>query len=128
MRKRSKQPSNRMWDEGQSCQRFFEYRQWQQYFAVTQTSKGQEQEGNEATDAEARVRQLLEESRAKTEDARERQAVDGSFKRYVADPWLEFTGWHRHLQEFQWDDLLRFVEPTARERKQGREGSKGIVR
>jgi ElaB/YqjD/DUF883 family membrane-anchored ribosome-binding protein len=49
-------------------------------------SKSQEREGDEATDAEARVKQLLEESRAKMEDARERQAVDGSFKRYVADP------------------------------------------
>jgi hypothetical protein len=82
-----------------------------------------EGEDEETIDADARLREVLRESRAKVEQARQPQTVDDSFKRYVADLWLEFTGWHRHLQGFQWDDLLGFVEWTARERAQ--EQSKG---
>jgi hypothetical protein len=82
-----------------------------------------EGEDEETIEADVRLREVLREGRAKVEEARQRQTVDGSFKRYVADPWLEFTGWHRHLQGFQWDDLLGFVEWTARERAQ--EQSKG---
>ena len=88
------------------CQRFFEYRQWQRYFAVSQGKSvrihGQvDEEGEETTNAEAGLREVLRESRAKVKEAQQRQTVDGSFKRYVADPWLEFTGWHRHLKGFQ---------------------------
>lgn len=124
---------NRMWQDKQRCQRFFEYRQWQRYFAASQEESiggdGEVDEaGEETIDGESQLREMLRESRAKVSDARQRQAVDGSFKRYVADPWLEFTGWHRHLQGFQWDDLLRFVEPTAREQsqKQGKRGKKAV--
>lgn len=128
VRKKGKQALNRMWEDKQSCQRFFEYRQWQRYFVVSQGRPDQEAEevegeGEETIDADVGLREVLRESRAKVEEARQRQTVDGSFKRYVADPWLEFTGWHRHLEGFQWDDLLRFVERTARE--QAQEQSKG---
>lgn len=33
VRKKGKQALNRMWQDKQRCQRFFEYRQWQRYFA-----------------------------------------------------------------------------------------------
>ena len=52
-------------------------------------------------EADTGLREVLQEGRAKVEEARQRQTVDGSFKRYVADPWLEFTGWYRHLAGFQ---------------------------
>ena len=116
------------------CQRFFEYRQWQRYFAVSQGKSvrihGQvDEEGEETTNAEAGLREVLRESRAKVKEAQQRQTVDGSFKRYVADPWLEFTGWHRHLKGFQWDDLLRLAERTDRERLQEQnKGGKKVAR
>ncbi|KAM0714661.1 hypothetical protein Q7P37_009959 [Cladosporium fusiforme] len=63
---------------------------------------GEEDEAEDETiDGESQLREVLREIRAKVADARQRQAVDGSFKRYVADPWLEFIGWHRRLQGFQ---------------------------
>jgi hypothetical protein len=94
-----------MWEDKRWCQRFFEYRQWQRYFVV---SRGALDEGDEHVEAEGKdqetidtdvgLREVLREGRVKVEEARQRQTVDGSFKRYVADPWLEFTGWHRHYQ------------------------------
>jgi hypothetical protein len=51
-----------------------------------------EGEDEETIEADVRLREVLREGRAKVEEARQRQTVDGSFKRYVADPWLEFTG------------------------------------
>ena len=126
VQKKGKQALNRMWEGKQWCQRFFEYRQWQRYFVVsrgTPDERDEQVEGEgkdqETIDADAGLREVLREGRVKAEEARQRQTVDGRFKRYVADPWLEFTGWHRHLQGFQWDDLLGFVEWTARERAQG---------
>jgi superfamily II DNA helicase RecQ len=136
VRKKGKQALNRMWEDKRLCQRFFEYRQWQRYFVVSQGRLDQEDEGvegegedEETIDADAGLREVLREGRAKVEEARQRQTVDGSFKRYVADPWLEYTGWHRHLQGFQWDDLLGFVERTARERAQEQsKGGRNVVR
>jgi len=43
-------------------------------------------EDEETIDADAGLREVLREGRAKVEEARQRQTVDGSFKRYVADP------------------------------------------
>ena len=137
VRKKEKQALNRMWEDKQWCQRFFEYRQWQRYFVVSRGMSGEgdermegEGEDRETIDVNAGLREVLREGRAKVEEARQRQTVDGSFKRYVADPWLEFTGWHRHLAGFQWDDLLGFVEWTARERaqEQSKGGGRKVVR
>lgn len=118
MRKKTAQPLNLMWDEGQSCQRVFRAAGWPAYVAIKP-----EVERHKADDALARFqaqRSRIEEEEAAT--AAHDIIKEG--KRQLPNPWLEMTGWTAHLKGYRRTELIAArlppespPEPSARDNR-----------
>ena len=107
---RVKHTANRLWKEGERCQRIFEYRQWRRMFVVegrveTQ-AEGEKMGANEA-------KRLIQRATAIIDAAGEEE--DSSRDHFVADPWMEMTGCHRHLRGFDHVKLLQHIRPAIGE-------------
>lgn len=95
-----------MWKEGVHCQRFFEYKQWKRVFPV-RSGDDEERTKSEAPStqtADRLIRRAYEIIGAA--DRRE----DHSRDHFIADPWIEITGWHRHLRGFDHQKLKTYIE------------------
>ena len=88
-RAKSVHSANRMWHEGQACQRFFKTGKWQRYFQVK--ARAREPTTSQAGQRDERAEQMLAEMDAAIEAAQSQRKIDGSANRYVANPWLSFT-------------------------------------
>jgi hypothetical protein len=114
---RVKHTANRLWKEGGRSQRFFEYRQWTRMFVVEGPIETQP-EGETSGANEAK--RLIQRANAIIDAASEEE--DSSRDHFVADPWMEMTGWHRHLRGFDHVKLLQHIRPAIGE--VGAEGDK----
>jgi len=113
-RAKSKHASNRTWEHGIWCQRFFEYKQWKRVFPV---AGGPDQDRTEDEEySAATAKRLVQRAQDIVEEAEKRE--DSTRDHFVADPWMGMTGWHRHLRGFDHQSLLAYVRPAA-----GEEGS-----
>ncbi|KAK1046048.1 hypothetical protein LTR74_018028 [Friedmanniomyces endolithicus] len=87
-----------MWEEGQHCQRFFEFGPWQRYFLSVERAEQEEQ-----------AEKILAEGKAILEAARAKRKIEASTSQYDANPWLRFTQWPQHLAGFQREHLLAAI-------------------
>ncbi|KAE8822992.1 hypothetical protein HRS9122_10467 [Pyrenophora teres f. teres] len=94
MRQKSKHASNRIWRDGQCCQRLFRAVGWPAYVAV-ETSV----EAANLEDISQRVKADRQHQREEREAAMAKEKIKEGI-RSQADPWLELTGWVPHLQAF----------------------------
>ncbi|GIZ36530.1 hypothetical protein CKM354_001215300 [Cercospora kikuchii] len=99
-------PTDRIWEEGQHCQRFFKFRGWQRYFVVSHAVEAP------ASDA---MRALLGQIQERREELRKESTIPAENARSVADPWLDFTGWSAHLAGFTSEELLATIRPAEGE-------------
>jgi superfamily II DNA helicase RecQ len=98
--------SNRLWQDGQLCQRLFKASGWPAYFVVQ--ARAQQDDGG---DALRLGRADLEQRRQEREQAaREEGFHNGS--RFLANAWIDFTGWPAHVQPFTRQELLSFIRPA----------------
>jgi hypothetical protein len=76
---------DKMWEERQHCQRFFEFAQWKKYFRVSkQPEQDRQHEGGKISDAiMERFAEEIEESMAMKRKERE---IEGSGSRYLPNP------------------------------------------
>lgn len=103
--------TNRMWDSGRWCQRFFEYRQWKRVFPV---AGGDEDERNVAVeDSTNAAKRLVQQAKNIIEEAEKEE--DASRDHFIANPWMEMTGWHRHLRGLDHKVLLAYIRPAVEE-------------
>ncbi|KAK5109835.1 hypothetical protein LTR85_002040 [Meristemomyces frigidus] len=107
--------TNKMWQEGQDCQRFFEFGKWKKYFAVKVQPPQQERSVLDAEEREKRADAVIDKHLADIEAYRREQCIGGEGSRYTPMPWLDFTGWHRHLGDLKLD-VLRYLRPAADEK------------
>jgi superfamily II DNA helicase RecQ len=107
VKQKSKQPSNRLWRDGQSCQRLFKAAGWPAYIVV------------EATVSESGMEDLSQRVKADRQHQREERkvaAAEDAIKEGVrvhADPWVELTEWVPHLKGVSRAALLRAREPAC---------------
>jgi superfamily II DNA helicase RecQ len=66
--------------------------------------------GGEVTDRAHEAKRLIQRANAIIDAAGEEE--DSSRDHFVADPWMEMTGWHRHLRGFDHVKLLQHVRPA----------------
>jgi hypothetical protein len=105
-RVKNRHASNRLWKEGQLCQRLFKASGWPAYFVVQ--AQAQQDDGG---DALRFGRADLEQRRKEREQAaREEGFYNGS--RFLANAWIDFTGWPAHVQPFTRQELLHLVRPA----------------
>ncbi|CAA9960673.1 DNA helicase recq [Pyrenophora teres f. maculata] len=109
MRQKSKHASNRIWRDGQSCQRLFRAVGWPAYVAV-ETSV----EAANLEDISQRVKADRQHQREEREAAMAKEKIKEGI-RSQADPWLELTGWVPHLQGIPRAALLRAKQPVGGE-------------
>lgn len=104
MKKMLAQPSNRMWQDGQTCQRVFRAIGWPAYMVV-RASRAVSQTADIAQEVlsswqnDHKRRRVLQE-----------QAVIKDSHRVKVDPWLELTAWVPHLKGFSRASLLEARE------------------
>jgi superfamily II DNA helicase RecQ len=110
-RVKSKHTPNRMWKEGVHCQRFFEYKQWKKVFPV-RGGDGDERMRSDPRNAVA-AKRLVQRAQDIVDEAEKRE--DTTRDHFVADPWMEMTGWHRHLRGFDHQSLLAYLRPATGE-------------
>jgi hypothetical protein len=84
-RKKTAGGNNKIWKEGQYCQRFFKFAQWKKYFQVSKQSRQDRQCGGvEISDATMeRLAEEIEESMMKKRKERE---IEGNSSRYLPNP------------------------------------------
>ncbi|KAK1914357.1 hypothetical protein P3342_007603 [Pyrenophora teres f. teres] len=109
MRQKSKHASNRIWRDGQCCQRLFRAVGWPAYVAV-ETSV----EAANLEDISQRVKADRQHQREEREAAMAKEKIKEGI-RSQADPWLELTGWVPHLQGIPRAALLRAKQPVGGE-------------
>ena len=97
----------KVWKEGISYQRFFEYAQWKRHFEV---QVQREEEGNsnkkELTD------KVLGEIRREVEELRRKETIGENNNRYQPNAWLDFTGWDNHLSIHNKESILLTIRSS----------------
>jgi superfamily II DNA helicase RecQ len=111
---RKKHSPNRMWTDEQHCQRLFENPQWKKYFAVKLQPAQFEQSEVDFEARERRADAIIKKHEADLKAHKRERLIGGEGGRYVPMPWLDFTGWHRHLGEFKMD-VVQYVQPAVGE-------------
>ncbi|KAK4551452.1 hypothetical protein LTR86_011159, partial [Recurvomyces mirabilis] len=113
VKKKQKHSRDSIWNDSISCQRFFEYGQWQRLFAVrvdhVPNNPASRQAGIEIA---KRVSSSVKVARAAKHDQRR---IQGHSQRCVANPWLDFVGWHRHLAGLPVKELIQTTWPAKEE-------------
>jgi superfamily II DNA/RNA helicase len=105
MKKMEAQPTNRMWKDGQTCQRVFRAVGWPAYMAIRARPTA-----SENTDIRQGVLSSWQNDHSKRQ-ALQAQAVIQASHRVKADVWLELTAWVPHLQGCSRTSLLEAREP-----------------
>ena len=82
VRKKTVGGDNRMWEEGQHCQRFFEFAQWKRYFQVSKQLELDRQHGG-AKISDATIERLAEELKESIAKKRKEREIKGSSSRYL---------------------------------------------
>ena len=96
-----------MWVEGQSCQSFFQTGGWQKIFPIQVVpASGQPVE----VDIVRKIGEWADQLKADLQKAQEE--VRTSRSRYEANPWLEHTGWERHITDGCRGWVTEFVQAT----------------
>jgi len=109
----------KIWEEGQHCQRFFEFAQWKKYFQVSkQPEQGREHRSSEANDE--KIERLVEEMEESMVEKRKERVIGDSSSRYLPNPWLDFVGWDEHLKNFKRSELLQMTEGGGQEGREER--------
>jgi superfamily II DNA helicase RecQ len=67
----------------------------------------------EQVDSVRAAKRLIQMAQAKIDAAGEKE--DSSRDHFIADPWMEMTGWHRHLRGFDHKELLQNIRPAVGE-------------
>jgi len=105
MRKKDAQPSNRMWQDNQWCQRVFRAPGWPVYMAVRNRPAALHM-----ADAAQGLLSTWQHDQKRLE-ARQAQATIQETHRVQADTWLELTAWVPHLKGLSRASLLEAREP-----------------
>lgn len=105
MKKAQAQPSNRMWQDGQTCQRLFRAVGWPAY-VVVQADATILQTTDLAQEILSSWQHDVQQRRAL-----QSQTIIQDSHRVKADPWLELTAWVPHLKGFSRASLLEAREP-----------------
>lgn len=102
-----------MWEEGVSCQRFFRTGKWQHWFVV----QGGERNADITRKDEwlRRGEQMLAEFQCQVVEHAQQNKIDPAGHRYVANAWLDRTGWAPHLSRYNAGELEEFVRWPQRE-------------
>jgi hypothetical protein len=108
------QTANRMWDEGQAYQQFFNEPSWKRNTPVT-VSAGGGSDGGTRQDAVELIDRLLTQREADDSRQRQRQTIQGEGGRQEVSPWLRFVAWHVHLAGFDRAEILSTIRPPAGE-------------
>jgi hypothetical protein len=111
---------DKMWEESQHCQRFFEFAQWKKYFQVLKQS-GQDRQCVGAEISDARMERLAEEIEESMMKKRKEREIQGNGSRYLPNPWLDFVGWDEHLKGFKRSEMLEMTEASKEKRQDGEE-------
>ncbi|KAK3617752.1 hypothetical protein LTR22_026629 [Elasticomyces elasticus] len=111
---RKKHSPNRMWIEGQHCQRLFENPHWKKYYVVTEPLPPPERSEVDVETRERVADTIIEKHAADVQAHKKERLIEGEGSRYVPTPWLDFTGWHRHLGGFK-KDVVQYVQPAVGE-------------
>ncbi|PVH94164.1 hypothetical protein DM02DRAFT_540007, partial [Periconia macrospinosa] len=109
MRQASKHARNRIWRDGQRCQRLFKAVGWPAYIGVETSA-----EATNIEDICQRVKADREHRRKEREAALAEQRIKEGI-RSQADPWLTLTEWVPHLQDLPRAALLRARQPPGAE-------------
>lgn len=104
MKKMEAQPRNRMWQDGQTCQRVFRAVGWPAYTAVRARPAA-----SQPTDIAQGVLSSWQSDRKKRQ-ALQAQAIVKDSHRVKADVWLELTAWVPHLKGCSRASLLEARE------------------
>ncbi|KAK4551607.1 hypothetical protein LTR86_011031, partial [Recurvomyces mirabilis] len=112
-KKKQRHIRNGIWNDSISCQRFFEYAQWRRLFAVridhVPTTPVSRQAGIEIA---KRVSSSVKVARAAKHNQRR---IQSHSHRCIANPWLDFVGYRRHLAGFPVEKLIRTTWPAREE-------------
>jgi superfamily II DNA helicase RecQ len=92
VRKKDKQPSNRLWKDCQPCQRLFKAAGWPAYITVESVAS----EGS-VGEVQGKVKAQRQRMQAKRDAAAALDTI-GDNRRTAPNPWLELTGWLPHLR------------------------------
>jgi hypothetical protein len=114
VRRKRVQTANRMWDEGQAYQQFFNEPSWKRNTPVT-VSAGGGSDGGTRQDAVELIDRLLTQREADDSRQRQRQTIQGEGGRQEVSPWLRFVAWHVHLAGFDRAEILSTIRPPAGE-------------
>ena len=124
-RAKCRETVNKIWVADQDCQRFFVQGEWQRYFRVVQRREGTAQgfdpviKRGEA-ELDRRVKEIKE--------AREKREMEGNTNRFIANPWLEFTGCEEHVRKCVRQELIDSTQPAIREEPEEQRGRRGRQR
>ncbi|KAI4221646.1 MAG: hypothetical protein L6R40_008618 [Gallowayella cf. fulva] len=108
-RSKNRHARNRLWRDGQLCQRLFKASGWPAYFVV-QAQAHQDDGGDALRFGRADLAQRRKE---REQTAREEGFYQGS--RFLANAWVDFTGWPAHVQPFTRQALLHLIRPAKGE-------------
>ena len=111
---------DKMWKEGQHCQRFFEFAQWKRYFQVS-NQLGQNRQYSNIGISNATMERFADEIEESMAQKRKEREIEGSSSRYLPNPWLDFVGWDEHLKKFRRSELLEMTEAREEKRPDHRE-------
>lgn len=112
-RRKQHHTPNRMWEEAVSCQRFFRTGKWQRWFEVH--SEHQTQDAVPDDEWLRRGEQMLVVFQRDVIQQAQANKVDPGGHRYVANAWLERTGWAPHLSQYSPDELFELVRWPQRD-------------
>ena len=108
---RSKQTPNRIWIDGQDCQRFFKRGEWERYFVVQREVEAVPP--TTATDPVSQADAIFAQYQGDITEAKAQRAVEGDSNRFVTNAWLSFTGWAGHLSQFQTKEQIQaYIQPV----------------
>jgi hypothetical protein len=114
VKRKSAQTVNRMWDEGQAYQQFFNEPSWKRNTPIN-VSAGGGSDGSSRQDAVELINWLLTQREADDSRQRQRQTIQGEGGRQEVSPWLQFVAWHVHLAGFDRAEMLSTIRPPAGE-------------
>ena len=106
--KASRQSHKYPWRFGVSCQQFFNHRAHQNYFAVVTTPSTSSFPPASSPAIMSGTQQLLQQIQQRQAEITEKSTVEAQQK-LDANPWLNRTGWARHLEGITWDRMAVLI-------------------
>lgn len=110
---------DKMQEESQHCQRFFEFAQQKKYFQVSKQLE-QSRQHRDSEPSNRRIERFAEEIAETMTEKRKERVIGNSSSRYLPNPQLEFVGWDKHLKRFKRSELLQMTESIEQENREDR--------